>query len=108
MPLDRYLGIVFSLPFIILFLVAIFHLILKLIRDRHAPVKTVGAVVIDKHKIELVSKYSGTGKTEKYVVVFLADGKKKAFYVSPFSYKGYHIKDKGLLTYRGDTLIGFK
>ena len=106
--MEKYIGVILSLPFILLFSAAIINLIIKLVRDRYAPVKTVRAVVIDKHKIETVSKYSGTGKATKYVVVFLVDGKKKSFYVSQFSYNGYRLKEKGRLTYRGDTLIGFQ
>ena len=93
-----------TLPF-----VAILVLVLiRLLRDWYAPVKTVKAVVIDKHKIETVSKYSGNGKQERYVVVFSVEGKKKSFYVSSFSYGGYRLKEKGVLKYRGDTLIDFK
>ena len=54
------------------------------------------------------SKYSGTGKHEKYVVVFSVDGKKKSFYVSQFSYNGYRVNEKGTLKYKGDKLIEFK
>ena len=85
----------------------IIRIIIKAIRNKHAPVKTVPAVVIDKHIVEAFSKYSGNGKSEKYVVVFSAGGKKKSFYVSQFSYNGYKINEKGLLRYKGDKLIGF-
>lgn len=87
---------------------AIVILLVKLIKNRIAPVKTVKAVVMDKQKVEVFSKYSGTGKREKYVVVFTVDGKKKSFYVSQFSYGGYSLNEKGTLKYKGDKLIDFK
>ena len=79
----------------------------RVIKNKRAPVKTVSAVVVDKHKIETFSKYSGTGKREKYVIIFSANGKKLSFYVSEFSYGGYKINEKGTLKYKGDRLIEF-
>ena len=67
------------------------RILIRAIKNRYAPTKTVKAVVIDKNKIEVFSKYSGNGKTEKYVIVFSINGKKKSFYVSQFSYNGYRI-----------------
>lgn len=87
---------------------AFVSLLVKLIKNRVAPVRTVKAVVLDKQKVEIFSKYSGTGKQEKYVVVFSVDGKKKSFYVSHFSYGGYRLNEKGTLKYQGDKLIDFK
>lgn len=87
---------------------AIVSIIARTIKNRYTSVKTVMAVVIDKHKVENFSKYSGTGKHEKCVVVFSVDGKKKSFYVSQFSYNGYKINEKGTLKYKGDKLIEFK
>ena len=86
---------------------AFVSLLVKLIKNRVAPVRTVKAVVLDKQKVEIFSKYSGTGKQEKYVVVFSLDGKKKSFYVSQFSYGGYRLSEKGTLKYQGDKLIDF-
>ena len=87
---------------------AMVRLLIKAIKTKHAPIKSVKAVVIDKHIIETFSKYSGNGKYEKYVIVFSVDGKKKSFYVSQFSYGGYRVNEKGTLKYKGDKLIGFK
>jgi hypothetical protein len=81
---------------------------IRLLKNRYAPIKTVEATVIDKHKIETFSKYSATGQNEKYVIVFSVDGKKKSFYVSPFSYDGYRVDEKGMLKYKGDRIIGFE
>ena len=86
---------------------AFVSLLVKLIKNRVAPVRTVKAVVLDKQKVEIFSKYSGTGKQEKYVVVFSVDGKKKSFYVSQFSYGAYRLNEKGTLKYQGDKLIDF-
>ena len=87
---------------------ALVSILVKAVKNRYAPLKTVKAVVIDKNKVENFSKYSGTGKSEKYVIVFSVDGKKKSFYVSQFSYNGYRINEKGTLKYKGDKLIEFK
>ena len=87
---------------------ALVSLLVKAVKNRYAPVRSVKAVVIDKNKVETFSKYSGTGKSEKYVIVFSVGGKKKSFYVSQFSYNGYRINEKGMLKYKGDKLIEFK
>ena len=87
---------------------ALVSVLVKAVKNRYAPIKTVKAVVIDKNKVETFSRYSGTGKSEKYVIVFSVNGKKKSFYVSQFSYNGYRINDKGTLKYKGDRLIEFK
>lgn len=87
---------------------AVARLLVKAVKNRYAPIKTVQAVVIDKNRVETFSKYSGTDKSEKYVIVFSVGGKKKSFYVSQFSYNGYRINEKGTLKYKGDKLIEFK
>ena len=89
-------------------LLAAVGILVRLVKNRYAPIKKVKAVVVDKNKVETFSKYSGTGKSEKCVVVFSVDGKKKSFYVSQFSYDGYKINQKGTLKYKGDKLIEFK
>ncbi len=99
----------FVLPslFMVVWILVIVHVIAKKVKSRRASIETVPAVIVDKHIIESFSKYSGNGKSEKYVVVFSVDGKKKGFYVSPFSYDGYRINEKGTLKYKGDELISF-
>ena len=75
---------------------------LRIIINKHAPIKTVKATVIDKHITETFSKYAGNGRQKRYVIVFSAKGKKLSFYVSEFSYNGYRLKEKGTLKYKGD------
>ena len=87
---------------------ALFSILIRMLKNKHAPIKAVKAVVVDKHKVETFSKYSGNGKSEKYVIVFSVDGKKKSFYVSQFSYNGYRVNEKGTLKYKGDKLIEFE
>ena len=87
---------------------ALVSLLVKVVKNRYAPIKTVKAVVVDKNKVETFSKYSGNGKSEKYVIVFSVGGKKKSFYVYQFSYNGYRVNEKGMLKYKGDKLIEFK
>ncbi len=100
-----YILIALSLGLWLLYMVRI---ISKAIKSKYGPTKTVNAVVIDKHIIESFSKYAGNGKIQKFVVVFSIDGKKKAFYVSQFSYGGYRVSEKGRLTYKGEKLISFE
>lgn len=91
-----------------LWLWAMIRLLIKKFWSKHAPSISVPAVVYHKHIIETFDKYSGTGKHQKYVVVFSVEGEKKSFYVSEFSYRGYRINEKGTLTYKGDQLIEFR
>ena len=79
----------------------------KLLLRRLGPVRTVKAKVLDKHKAETFSKYSGTGKAVRYVVTFEIDGKRKGFYVSELSYDGYRRGETGTLKYKGDRIIDF-
>ena len=100
-----------NLPSIILFSLFVGIGLVALVRFlilRCAPTKTVPAIVMEKQKNEVFSKYSGSGKQEKYVVIFSTEGRKRSFYVSKFSYNGYHIGDTGKLTYKGSKLISFK
>ena len=87
---------------------ALIGVMLRTLKNRYAPVRTEKAVIKDKNKIESFSKYSGTGKRERYVIVFSVEGKTKSFYVSAFSYKDYRVGQKGLLTYKGDKVISFQ
>ena len=105
---DNFASIVIASLMLGLWLWAMVRLLIKVIKTKHAPFKSVKAVVIDKHINETFSKYSGNGKHEKYVIVFSVDGKRKSFYVSQFSYNGYRINEKGTLEYKGDRIIGFK
>lgn len=83
-------------------------IIIKLIRNKYAPVKSVKAEVFDKYKANSVSKIHGTLKREHYIVVFSTSEKKLSFPVSEFSYRNYNIKDKGTLKYKGGQIISFK
>ena len=47
-------------------------------------------------------------KGEKYMIAFSVDGKTKRFQVSQFSYNGYQVNEKGMLTYKGNQLIKFE
>ena len=79
----------------------------RLVRNRFAPVRTVNAVVVNKFKSKTFSKYSGTGQYIQYVIVFSAEGKKRSFCVSEFSYGGYRIGETGTLKYKGDRILDF-
>lgn len=90
-------------------LLAVVYLLcmIRVLTKKLAPERTVRAEVIHKQKTETFSKYQGTGKRVRYVVVFMAEGKKLSFYVSEFSYGGYRRGEKGTLKYKGDRLISF-
>ena len=105
---ENVINIVITSIFIGIGALAMGSIIVRTIKNRYAPIKKVKAVIIDKNKIESFSKYSGSGQTEKYVIVFSVNGKKKSFYVSQFSYNGYKVNEKGTLKYRGNKLISFK
>ena len=81
--------------------------LLRFFRSRFGKPRTVSAEIIGKQTVEQFSKYSGSAKRVKYVVIFQTEGKKKSFYVSEFSYGGYRKGEKGKLTYQGDRLIDF-
>ena len=98
---------VISALFLLLLLVVFAGLIVRIVRNRFAPVKTVHAKVIKKYRQEFSSKYAGTGKRYRYVVTFLADGKKLSFYVSEFSFGGYKLNETGTLKYKGSRLLDF-
>ena len=105
---ENVINIVITSIFIGIGALAMGSIIVRTIKNRYASIKVVEAVVIDKNKIESFSKYSGSGQTEKYVIVFSVNGKKKSFYVSQFSYSGYKVNEKGTLKYKGNKLISFK
>ena len=101
-------GFVITALFMGIGVFAIVSILIRFVKNRHAPVKAVKAVVIDKNIVKTLSKYSGKGQHEKFVIVFSVEGKKKSFYVSQFSYQGYKINEKGTLKYKGDQLISFQ
>ena len=105
---ENVINIVITSIFIGIGALAMGSIIVRTIKNRYAPIKKVKAVIIDKNKIESFSKYSGSGQTEKYVIVFSVNGKKKSFYVSQFSYNGYKVNEKGILKYKGNQLIEFR
>ncbi len=79
--------------------------ILLPISHKFSPVRTIKAKVVDKNKVDFPSKY---GTNTKYAIVFQTDsGKKLSFYVSEFSYGGYHQGETGTLKYQGDRIIDF-
>ena len=80
----------------------------KVIMNRCATVKTVKAKVVDKYKPDMFSKYHGTLKQERYIVVFETKDKKLSFDVSEFSYDNYKINEKGILKYKGTKIISFQ
>ncbi len=97
----------FPMLMAVIWAVALIGMVIRAVRNKRGPAKTVQAEVVGKQTVENFSKYSGTGKTKRYVVNFQAGGKKLSFYVSEFSYHGYKKGEKGTLKYRGDRLVDF-
>ncbi|MBQ7817413.1 MAG: DUF2500 family protein [Oscillospiraceae bacterium] len=93
--------------FIGFFLVGAFAYIIRFLWDRFSPIKTAKATVVHKQTVETFSKYSGNGVHQKYSVTFQIGDKKRSFYVSEFSYRGYRVKESGTLKYRGSRIIDF-
>ena len=67
--------------FLGLWLVVFVIAMVRMLRSKYGPMKTVKATVVDKHQTESFSKYSGNGKQTRHVIVFEADGRKISFYV---------------------------
>ena len=99
-----------SVPQIIwLGLMAIVYILVAAGMLRHiiAPVRTVKARVAGKNRVESVLKTKAGGKHTRYVVIFETEGKRLSFYVSEFSWNGYHVGERGQLTYKGGRLLDF-
>lgn len=99
---------IINLIAIIIFLLCWILIIRKFIVNRCATVKTVKAKIVNKYKPDIVSKYPGTLKRERYVIIFATKDKKLSFDVSEFSYDNYKINEKGTLKYKGNKIISFK
>lgn len=94
--------------FIGLFGVVICASVIKLVKNVVLPAKSVKAVVVDKHSYSTAAPHSPSGTDTSYIVVFLVNGKRKRFFVSPFTYDGYRVGEKGILKYKGSRLISFE
>ena len=97
-----------TILFVGLGLYAFVSVVVRFLRSKYAPVKTVKAVVVNKQVIETFSRHSATGKAKKHAVTFLANGKRLSFYVSEFSYKGYRMNESGTLKYKGERIVEFR
>lgn len=82
-------------------------ILIKFIKNKTAPVRTVHAVVVDKFKASPNVRKLGAYTRDRYVIVFQTKEKKLSFYVSEFSYNGYRLKEKGTLKYKGNRIIDF-
>ncbi len=69
---------------------------------------TVSAQVIEKHTLEFFSETAKGQQSTRYVVSFLVNGKKKGFYVSSGLYHSCKKGERGMLTYKGDTVLSFQ
>lgn len=99
---------IINISVMILFLLCWILIVVKIIINKCATIKTVKAEVVDKYKPDMVSKYHGTFKQEYYIIVFATNNKKLSFNVSEFSYGNYKIHEKGTLKYKGSKIISFQ
>ena len=105
---NNLIGHLLAALFLGIWILVLVRILVKAIRNKFAPIRTVPAVVLGKQTVHSFSKYTGNGRHEKYAVIFSIEGKKKSFYVSKFSYDGYKVNGKGTLTYKGDRIIRFQ
>lgn len=80
----------------------------RFIKNKFSNTKTVNATVCDKYTLKPSVRLPALMQPGKYIVVFSVGRKRLSFRVSEFSYKGYRIKEKGSLTYKGNRIIDFK
>lgn len=82
---------------------------IRLINDVFGSVKTADAVVLDKREYDerIIRKSQAPYTRRRYVVDFDCNGKKRSFYVSEISYRGYQKGQKGILKYKGSKIIDF-
>jgi len=100
-------GNILGYLFLAVFGIAFVAYIVRFLRDKCSPVKTVKAIVVHKQTVETFSKYSGNGTHKKYSVTFQTENKKLSFFVSDFSYRGYKVNETGTLKYKGRKIIDF-
>ena len=79
----------------------------KFLGNRFGRVKTASATVVHKQTVESFSKYAGNGIHTRYSVTFRIGNKRRSFYVSEFSYRGYKLNESGTLKYKGSRIIDF-
>lgn len=86
----------------------VFRIIYNLLKNRYAPITSEKAQIVDKYVVDNFSKIFGRlAKKPQYYVVFSVGNKKHSFRVSEFSYRGYKVKERGTLKYKGNRLIEF-
>ncbi|MBR5535808.1 MAG: DUF2500 family protein [Clostridia bacterium] len=91
---------------LILFMVLIGFYYWKML-GKSRKVKSVKAQLVEKYTYTPVSRYNPNPIA--YVIVFETDkGKRLSFDVSEFSYKGYKVKKRGTLKYKGNMILEFK
>ncbi|MBE7035736.1 MAG: DUF2500 domain-containing protein [Ruminococcaceae bacterium] len=103
------IGFIINIVFWLLGLAIVTLILLRFICQQSRKTVTNKATVVDKQKYvkETLSK-SQAPKTETlYTVTFLCNGKELTFYTGAETYEACHIKQKGLLTYKGLQFVDF-
>lgn len=94
--------------YVIVFVIGMAGWIGSTLWNRKRPPKKVKATVVDKYKIDTVTKIKGSlASPARYVVVFDIEGKIRSLFVSEFSYGSYRKGEKGTLKYRGRQVVDF-
>ncbi len=85
-------------------------IMIRVFKNRFSKEKEVDAIIVDKQCYEkrVYSKSQAPYTKKEYVITFLCGKRKMHFDVSEFSYKGYKLKQKGKLVYKGNRIIDFK
>ncbi len=93
--------------FIVCFLF-FFGIFAKVFRDRFAKVKTAKATVTGKHTLDTARKVYGSSRPVSYVVSFNAEGKRRVFHVSEYTYRDLKEGETGTLKYKGSKFMDFQ
>ena len=104
------IGLAVSVTAAILCFALWISIVVRIVRSRFGTVKSVYATVTDKCKTEngTYSKWQSLFPQKHFTVVFDVSGKRMSFYVSEYSYDGYHKGQRGTLIYKGNRIIDFK
>lgn len=103
---EKPLNIIFSAMFIVIWT----GICIRAFASAHSKEKSVSATVIAKnlYRLPVYRKSEASFDKYEYVITFLIGKTKKDFKVGKFSFDGYDIGKKGVLTYKGEKIISFE
>ncbi len=99
---------IINMIFIILILVIFIGIGIRILKNKLSAVKEIEAEVIKKECFtEMTIRHSLPTSRKRFIITFMCNGKKLAFDVSEFSYSNYRVGERGILKYRGNTILDF-